>query len=127
MVGLKDIAGAVLCPQEAFLILRGLKTLNVRMDAICANTLKVVEFLTSSPCVKKVFFPGLPENADYEIAKRGLAQFGGMISFGMSSFGESKKVLNNVKLCALAVSLGDCETLIQHPASMTHSMCSTVL
>lgn len=124
MVGLKDITGAVLGPQEAFLILRGLKTLKVRMDAICANALKVVDFLVSSPCVKRVFFPGLPENSDYKIAKRELAQFGGMVSFEMSSFEESKKVLNNVKLCALAVSLGDCETLIQHPASMTHSMCS---
>ena len=124
MVGLKDITGAVLGPQEAFLILRGLKTLKVRMDAICANALKVVEFLTGSPYVKKVFFPGLPENADYAIAKKELSQFGGMISFEMSSFEEAKKVLNNVKLCALAVSLGDCETLIQHPASMTHSMCS---
>lgn len=124
MVGLKDITGAVLGPQEAFLILRGLKTLKVRMDAICANTQKVVEFLTKSPYVKKVFFPGLPENTGYETAKRELAQFGGMVSFEMSSFEESKKVLNNVKLCALAVSLGDCETLIQHPASMTHSMCS---
>lgn len=124
MVGLKDVTGAVLGPQEAFLILRGLKTLKIRMDAICANTLKVVEFLTKSPYVKKVFFPGLAENADYKIAKKELSQFGGMISFEMSSFEESKKVLNNVKLCVLAVSLGDCETLIQHPASMTHSMCS---
>lgn len=65
------------------------------------------------------FLPRLPENADYEIAKRELAQFGGMISFEMGSFEKSKRVLNNVKLCALAASLGDCETLIQRPASMT--------
>lgn len=124
MVGLKDITGAVLGPQEAFLILRGLKTLKVRMDAICANTLKVVDFLVKSPSVTKVFFPGLPENADYEIAKRELAQFGGVISFEMRDFETAKKALNHVKLCTLAVSLGDCETLIQHPASMTHSMCT---
>lgn len=124
MVGLKDITGAVLGPQEAFLILRGLKTLKVRMDAICANALKVVEFLAGSPYVKRLYFPGLPENADYAIAKKELARFGGMISFEMASFEEAKKALNEVKLCALAVSLGDCETLIQHPASMTHSMCS---
>ena len=124
MVGLKDITGAVLCPQEAFLILRGLKTLKIRMDAICANALKIVEFLQQAPQVSKVFFPGLPEHPNYETAKKELKQFGGMIAFEMRSFEESKKVLNNVKLCVLAVSLGDCETLIQHPASMTHSMCT---
>ena len=124
MVGLKDITGAVLGPQEAYLILRGLKTLKVRMDTICANTLKVVEFLQQAPQVSKVFFPGLPENPSYETAKKELKQFGGMIGFEMRSFEESKKVLNNVKLCVLAVSLGDCESLIQHPASMTHSMCT---
>lgn len=124
MVGLKDITGAVLGPQEAFLILRGLKTLKVRMDVICSNTMKVVDFLVKSPFVKKVFFPGLPESSDYSVAKKELAQFGGMISFEMNSFEEAKKVLNNVSLCGLAVSLGDCETLIQHPASMTHSMYS---
>lgn len=124
LVGLKDVTGAVLGPQEAYLILRGLKTLKVRMDAICSGALKVADYLVSSPYVKKVFFPGLPGNADYTVAKKELAQFGGMISFEMSSFEEAKKVLNHVELCALAVSLGDCETLIQHPASMTHSMCS---
>lgn len=124
LVGLKDVTGAVMSAHDAFLLMRGLKTLKVRMDTICANALKIVEFLTNSPYVKKVFFPGLPENADYEIAKRELAQFGGMISFEMGSFEAAKKMLNHVKLCALAVSLGDCETLIQHPASMTHSMCS---
>ncbi len=124
MVGLKDITGAVLGPQEAYLILRGLKTLKVRMDGICENAKKVVGFLASSPYVTKVFFPGLPENPYYETAKKELAQFGGMVSFEMKDFETAKKVLNNVKLCALAVSLGDCETLIQHPASMTHSMCT---
>ena len=124
MVGLKDITGAVLGPQEAYLILRGLKTLKIRMDAICANAAAVVRFLVKSPYVTKVFFPGLPENADFEVASRELNQYGGMISFEMKDFETAKKVLNNVKLCALAVSLGDCETLIQHPASMTHSMCT---
>lgn len=124
MVGLKDITGAVLGPQEAYLILRGLKTLNIRMDSICENTKKVVDFLVSSPYVTKVFFPGLPENPDYGIAKKELAQFGGMVSFEMEDFETARRALNNVKLCTLAVSLGDCETLIQHPASMTHSMCT---
>lgn len=124
MVGLKDVTGAVLGPQEAYLILRGLKTLKVRMDAICQGAMKVAAFLESSPCVQKVYFPGLASHPNHEVAKREMAQFGGMIAFEMNSFDEAKAVLNAVELCALAVSLGDCETLIQHPASMTHSMCS---
>ena len=66
----------------------------------------------------------MPEHPNYETAKKELKQFGGMIAFEMHSFEEAKKALNHMKLCVLAVSLGDCETLIQHPASMTHSMCS---
>ena len=124
MVGLKDITGAVLGPQEAFLILRGLKTLQVRMDAVCRSTLQVVAYLQQAPEVEKVFFPGLADHPNYETAKKELKQFGGMISFEMKSFEAAKQVLNHVRLCTLAVSLGDCETLIQHPASMTHSMCS---
>lgn len=124
MVGLKDITGAVLGPQEAFLILRGLKTLKVRMDAVCANTQKVVDFLAGSKYVQKVFYPGLENHPDHTVATREMTRFGGVVSFEMGSFEEAKKVLNHVHLCALAVSLGDCETLIQHPASMTHSMCT---
>ena len=121
LTGLKDITGAVLGPQEAFLILRGLKTLKVRMDAICDNAMKVAEFLAQSPAVRKVYYPGLKGSVGYEAAVKEMKQFGGMIGFEMKSFEAAKKVLNNVKLCTLAVSLGDCETLIQHPASMTHS------
>ena len=124
MVGLKDITGAVLGPQEAFLILRGLKTLKVRMDAVCANTQKVVDFLTGSKYVQKVFYPSLENHPDHAVAVREMTRFCGVVSFEMGSFEEAKKVLNHVHLCALAVSLGDCETLIQHPASMTHSMCT---
>lgn len=119
--GLKDITGAVLGPQEAYLILRGLKTLNIRMNSICANARKVAEFLNASPYVRKVFYPGLDNHPDHATAKAELGAFGGMIAFEMNSFDEAKKVLNNVELCTLAVSLGDCETLIEHPASMTHS------
>lgn len=124
MVGLKDITGSVLGPQEAYLILRGLKTLKVRMDAICDGAEKVAAFLESAPEVASVYYPGLKNSKYYETAKKELKNFGGMISFEMNSFEEAKAVLNNVKLCVLAVSLGDCETLIQHPASMTHSMCT---
>lgn len=124
MVGLKDITGAVLGPQEAFLILRGLKTLKVCMDAVCANTQKVVDFLAGSKYVQKVFYPGLENHPDHAVAIREMTRFGGVASFEMGSFEEAKQVLNHVHLCALAVSLGDCETLIQRPASMTHSMCT---
>ncbi|MBS4959650.1 MAG: methionine gamma-lyase [Clostridiales bacterium] len=123
-VGLKDITGAVMGPQEAFLILRGLKTLKVRMDAVCDATEKVAAYLKQAPEVAAVYYPGFEDSPYYEIAKKELKRFGGMISFEMHSFEQAKAVLNNVKLCALAVSLGDCETLIQHPASMTHSMCT---
>lgn len=115
MIGLKDITGAVLGPQEAFLILRGLKTLKVRMDAVCANTQKVVDFLAGSKYVQKVFYPSLENHPDHAVATREMTRFGGVVSFEMGSFEEAKKVLNHVYLCALAVSLGDCETLIQHP------------
>ena len=124
MIGLKDITGTVLGPQEAFLILCGLKTLKARMDAVCANTQKVVDFLAGSKYVQKVFYPGLENHPDHTVATREMTRFGGVVSFEMGSFEEAKKVLNHVHLCALAVSLGDCETLIQHPASMTHSMCT---
>lgn len=124
MVGLKNITGAVLGPQEAYLILRGLKTLKIRMDAICRGAMEVASFLESCSNVHKVCYPGLHSHPDYEIAKKELSQFGGMVSFEMGSFEEAKKVLNHLHLCVLAVSLGDCETLIQHPASMTHSMCT---
>ena len=121
MVGLKDITGSVLGPQEAFLIIRGLKTLKIRMDAICANAMKVARFLESCPYVDAVYYPGLESSPCHEVAAKERRQFGGMISFEMHSFDEAKSTLNHVRLCSLAVSLGDAETLIQHPASMTHS------
>ena len=120
-VGLKDLTGAVLGPFEAFLILRGLKTMKLRMDQHCANAMAVAKFLESRPEVIRVYFPGLASHPGHEIAARQMKQFGGMISFEVASFAIAEKMLDNLKLCSLAVSLGDCETLIQHPASMTHS------
>ena len=107
MVRLKDITGAMVGPQEAFLILRGLKTLKVRLDAVCANTQKVVDFLAGSKYVQKVFYPSLENHPDHAVAVREMTRFGGVVSFEMGSFEEAKKVLNHVHLCALAVSLGD--------------------
>lgn len=91
MVGLKDITGAVLGPQEAFLILRGLKTLKVRMDAVCANTQKVVDFLAGSKYVQKVFYPGLENHPDHAVATREMTRFGGVVSFEMATLRKPKK------------------------------------
>ena len=121
-VGLKDMTGAVIGPQEAYYIIRGLKTLEVRMERHCANAKKIVEYLKTESKVEKVYYPGLVEHKGHEIAKKQMKDFGGMISFEMKDGYEAgKKLLNNLNLCSLAVSLGDTETLIQHPASMTHS------
>lgn len=119
--GLKDITGSVLGPQEAYLILRGLKTMKIRMDAHCRNGMLVAKFLASSPLVEKVYFPGLENHPGHAIAKKQMRDYGAMISFEVKSFEMAAKMMNSVKMIALAVSLGDCESLIQHPASMTHS------
>lgn len=82
------------------------------MDAVCANTQKVVDFLAGSKYVQKIFYPGLENHPDHAVAVREMTRFGGVVSFEMGSFEEAKEVLNHVHLCALAVGLGDCETLI---------------
>ena len=121
-VGLKDMTGAVLGPQDAYYIIRGMKTFEIRMERHCANAKKVVEFLNKHPKIKKVYYPGLETHPGYEIAQNQMKDFGAMISFELKGgFEAGKTLLNNLKLCSLAVSLGDTETLIQHPASMTHS------
>ena len=121
-VGLKDMTGAVLGPQEAYYIIRGLKTFEIRMERHCKNARTIVDFLNKHPKVEKVYYPGLETHPGYEIAKKQMKDFGAMISFELKGgFEAGKTLLNNLKLCSLAVSLGDTETLIQHPASMTHS------
>lgn len=120
--GIKDMTGANLSPFDAFLILRGLKTLAIRMDRHCSNAMKVAEFLESHPAVNKVYYPGLKSFPQYELAKKQMSLPGGMVSFELKGgLEEGIKVMDNVKLCKLAVSLGDAESLIEHPASMTHS------
>lgn len=120
--GLKDMTGAVLSPNDAFLINRGLKTLEIRMKAHCAGAMKVAEYLEKHPKVEKVYYPGLKSNEYYDLAKRQMLLPGAMMAFEVKSgFEGGKTLINNVKLMKLAVSLGDCESLIQHPASMTHS------
>lgn len=121
-VGVKDLTGSVQGPFESFLINRGLKTLPLRMDRHCANAQKVAEFLETHDAIASVSYPGLPSFPQYELAKKQMDGPGAMIAFELKGGMEAgKKLMNSLKLCKLAVSLGDAETLIQHPASMTHS------
>ncbi len=122
MFGLKDMTGAVMDPFAAFLILRGLKTLEIRMERHAANAMKVAEFLDKNPNVEKVYYPGLPGHPGHDIAKKQMKTFGGMLSFEVKGGrAAGVKLVNALKLVTVAVSLGDAETLIEHPASMTHS------
>lgn len=122
MVGFKDLTGSVLGPFEAFLINRGMKTLDIRMEKHCASAMIIARFLEGHPAVKRVLYPGLPSHPQHELAKRQMSLFGGMITFELNASRErSARFLNELALCTLAVSLGDAETLIEHPASMTHS------
>ncbi|KAF5062098.1 methionine gamma-lyase [Anaerotignum sp.] len=122
MFGLKDMTGAVLGPFESFLILRGLKTLEIRMQRHCASAKAIAEFLDGHEKVEKVYFPGLVNHPGHEIAKKQMDDFGGMISFEVKGGKEAgMKFVNSLSLATIAVSLGDAETLIEHPASMTHS------
>lgn len=122
LVGVKDCTGAVLAPFNAYLVLRGMKTLQIRMEKHCQNAMKIAEFLEKHPKVKNIEYPGLKSFKYYEIAKKQMNLPGAMIAFEIEGGKEAGvKLMNSVKLCTLAVSLGDAETLIQHPASMTHS------
>lgn len=122
LVGLKDMTGSVISPHDAFLMMRGMKTLGVRMDRHCENAQKIAEFLETHPAVEVVNYPGLESFPQYELAKKQMCKPGGMLSFEVKGGVDAGRTLmNSVKLASLAVSLGDAETLIEHPASMTHS------
>jgi len=122
LVGIKDMTGSVLSPMDAYFIIRGMKTLNLRMDRHCSSAQKVAEFLEAHPLIENIRYPGLKSFPQYELAKRQMSLPGAMIAFEIKGGLEvGKKLMNTVELCTLAVSLGDAETLIQHPASMTHS------
>jgi len=122
LVGLKDMTGAVLSPQDANLVLRGLKTLELRMERHCDNAEKIATFLEAHPQVETVYYPGLESFAQHDLAKKQMTRFGGMIAFELKGGIEAgRKMMNSLQMIARAVSLGDAETLIQHPASMTHS------
>jgi cystathionine beta-lyase/cystathionine gamma-synthase len=118
---LQNAVGAILSPFDSFLIMRGTKTLALRMKQHDANGRLVASFLTEHPKVQKVYYPGLPSHPQHERAKQQMSGFGGMIAFETGSLAAARAVLDNVRLCALAESLGGVETLISHPASMTHA------
>lgn len=123
MFGLKDMTGATLGPFEAFLIMRGLKTMEIRMERHCANAKKVAEYLVKQEKVERIYYPGLETHPGYEIAKKQMQDFGAMISFEVKGGKEGgMKFVNSLSMIPIAVSLGDAETLVQHPASMTHSV-----
>jgi len=114
--------GATMAPLTAWLLLRGLKTLPIRMAKHCENATRMAQFLSFHPKVKKVHYPGLVSHPGHELAKRQMSNFGGMIAFEIDGgFEEGKKLMDAVDLAKVAVSLGDCDTLICHPASTTHS------
>lgn len=121
--GQKDMTGSVMSAFDAFLINRGIKTLEVRMDRHCENAQKVAEFLQAHPNVDKVYYPGLPSHKNHEIAKKQMhGKYSGLIAFEVKGNKvTTQKVADGVEMISLAVSLGDAESLIQHPATMTHS------
>ncbi len=118
---LQNAVGAIISPFDAWLALRGTKTLAVRMRQHDDNGRQVAAFLDEHPKVEKVYYPGLPAHPQHERAKRLMSGFGGMIAFETGSLAAARSVLDNVRLCALAESLGGVETLISHPATMTHA------
>jgi len=114
--------GPVMSPFNAWLVLRGLKTLAVRMEKHCDNAFKIAQWLEQRHRVANVCYPGLKSHTGHQIACRQMKKYGGMVSFEVEGgLKAGRIVMDNVKLCILAVSLGDCETLIQHPATMTHA------
>jgi cystathionine beta-lyase/cystathionine gamma-synthase len=117
----QNAAGAILSPFDSWLVLRGTKTLTVRMAQHNANGMALAQFLSTHPKVTQVIYPGLPSHPQHELAKRQMHGFGGMVSFDVGSFEAARSVCNRVKLMALAESLGGVETLISHPATMTHA------
>jgi cystathionine beta-lyase/cystathionine gamma-synthase len=117
----QNAEGAILGPMDAWLVLRGTKTLPIRMERHNANAMTLAEYLASHPKVKEVLYPGLTTHPQHDLAKRQMRGFGGLISFRLGTLEHARTLLNNVQLMALAESLGGVETLISHPATMTHA------
>src|SRR5437867_2910477 len=117
----QNAEGAILSPFDSFLVLRGTKTLPIRMQQHSANGMALAEFLAGHPKVKKVYYPGLRTHPQYDLASRQMNGFGGMLAFDVGSIDAARRVLDSVRLHSLAESLGGVETLISHPATMTHA------
>jgi cystathionine beta-lyase/cystathionine gamma-synthase len=116
----QNAEGAILGPMDSWLVLRGTKTLPIRMERHNANAQQLAEFLAAHPRVRHVHYPGLPAHPQHDLARRQMRGFGGLISLQLGSLEHARTVLNSVRLMALAESLGGVETLISHPATMTH-------
>ena len=114
-------AGAIMSPFECWLVLRGVKTLVVRMEQHDRNGRAVASFLNIHPKVKAVYYPGLPQHPQYNLARRQMTGFGAMITFDVGSLKSAQRMLRKVRICSLGESLGGVETLISHPATMTHA------
>jgi len=120
--GLKDMTGAVMSPHDASLLMRGMKTLTLRMERHCSNAQVIAKFLQQHPAVEMINYPGLPTFAQYELARQQMRLPGGMIAFELKGgITAGRRFMNALQLFSRAVSLGDAESLAQHPASMTHS------
>jgi cystathionine gamma-lyase/cystathionine beta-lyase/cystathionine gamma-lyase/homocysteine desulfhydrase len=117
----QNAAGAILGPFDSWLVLRGTKTLTLRMQQHNINGLAIAQFLAAHPKVRHVYYPGLPTHPQHELARKQMRGFGGMVSFELGSLEAARRLLNAVRLLALAESLGGVETLISHPATMTHA------
>lgn len=118
---IQNATGGVLGPFDSFLVLRGIKTLGVRMERHSSNAQAIAEYLQRNPAVSRVYYPGLPDDPGYEINRKQAKTGGGMISFELTEDYDYKKFLSSTKLIALAESLGGVESLLCHPASMTHA------
>jgi cystathionine beta-lyase/cystathionine gamma-synthase len=118
---LQKAVGAVLSPFDSWLCLRGTKTLAVRMKQHSENGMAVARWLTQQRKVRKVYYPGLPDHPQHELARKQMRTFGGMVAFDLGNLSAAASLLNNVRLCALAESLGGVETIITHPVTMTHA------
>lgn len=120
---IQNASGAICGPQDSFLVLRGLKTLHIRMQRHCENAEVVAEYLASHPKIEKVYWPGFQDHPNHKIAKAQMKDFGGMISFVTkgNNYAEAIKIVENLKIFTLAESLGGVESLAGHPASMTHA------
>jgi cystathionine beta-lyase/cystathionine gamma-synthase len=118
---IQNAAGAILSPFDSWLVLRGTKTLALRMAQHNANGMALAQHLSGHAGIERVIYPGLPDHPQYELARRQMRGFGGMVTFDAGTFEKARRVCNGVRLMALAESLGGVETLISHPASMTHA------